>query len=310
MQLDHAIKQKVLQAQITEITEHIIYKKVAARMSKEKNRNILEKLADDELRHYNSFKKITGVEVSPDRLKVFFYVFVSRLFGLTFGMKLMEKGELLAQNIYLHLREFDPKIEQIMHEEEEHEQQLIGLINEERLMYVSSVVLGLNDALVELTGALVGLSLALQNPKLIAIIGFITGTAASMSMAASEYLSTKHEDTQKSHVKASIYTGISYILTVIFLILPYILFSNIFVCLSVVLVNAFLIILMFTFYISVAKDLNKFVLVAKKNGSPVIVIDDKELPQNYGQIMKPVEVAGKVTFMALKGDEWVIVTEE
>ena len=55
------------------------------------------------------------------------------------------------------------------------------------------MVLGLNDALVELTGALAGFTLAFRNTCLIAMAGFITGIAASLSMAASEYLSTKSE---------------------------------------------------------------------------------------------------------------------
>ncbi len=254
MKLDPDLKKGAVLAQKIEITEYIIYKKLAAKMPKEENRKILEKLANDELGHYHTFKNVTGIDVPPDQVKVFFYVLLARLCGLTFGMKLMERGELLAQHVYLRLKEFDPRIEKILHEEEDHERQLISMINEERLRYISSVVLGLNDALVELTGALVGLTLALQNPKLIAIIGFITGGAASMSMAASEYLSTKQEDTQKSHVKASIYTGVSYIFTVLFLIFPYIMFSNIFVCLGLVLVNALLVILCFTYYISIAKD--------------------------------------------------------
>ncbi len=254
MTLDPDLKKGAVLAQKIEITECIIYQKLAARMIQKENKKILEKLANDELGHYNTFKSVTGIDVPPDQVKVFFYVLLARLCGLTFGMKLMERGELLAQHVYLRLKEFDPRIEKILHEEEDHERQLISLINEERLRYISSVVLGLNDALVELTGALVGLTLALQNPKLIAIIGFITGGAASMSMAASEYLSTKQEDTQKSHVKASVYTGVSYVLTVLFLISPYIMFSNIFVCLGLVLVNALLVILCFTYYISVAKD--------------------------------------------------------
>jgi VIT1/CCC1 family predicted Fe2+/Mn2+ transporter len=254
MTLDPDLKKGAVLAQKIEITEYIIYKKLAVRMLKGENKKIFEKLANDELGHYNTFKNVTGIDVPPDQFKVFFYVLLARLCGLTFGMKLMERGELLAQHVYLRLKEFDPRIEKILHEEEDHERQLISLIDEERLRYISSVVLGLNDALVELTGALVGLTLALQNPKLIAIIGFITGGAASMSMAASEYLSTKQEDTQKSHVKASVYTGVSYICTVLFLIFPYIVFSNIFVCLGLVLVNALLVILCFTYYISVAKD--------------------------------------------------------
>ena len=69
--------------------------------------------------------------------------------------------------------------------------------------YTGSIVLGLNDALVELTGALAGLTLALQDTKLIALTGSITGIAAALSMGASEYLSTKSEDVDRSPVKAS-----------------------------------------------------------------------------------------------------------
>ena len=67
------------------------------------------------------------------------------------------------------------------------------MIREKQLDYVGSIVLGLNDALVELTGALAGLTLALQNTRLIAIAGLITAIAASFSMAASEYLSNKSD---------------------------------------------------------------------------------------------------------------------
>ena len=129
------------------------------------------------------------------------------------------------------------------------------MIDEERLKYVGSVVLGLNDALVELTGALAGLTFALQNPRLVATAGFITGIAASLSMAASEYLSTKSEGEGKDPVKSCIYTGIAYVLTVLVLILPFLLLNNLYLSLSITLSSAILIIFIFTFYISVAKGL-------------------------------------------------------
>ena len=118
------------------------------------------------------------------------------------------------------------KPQNIQHEEDVHEERLINMLDEERLRYAGSIVLGLNDALVELTGALAGLTLALQNVKLIALSGLITGIAASMSMAASEYLSTRSEETNKHPVRAAIYTGIAYIITVALLVLPYLLFEN------------------------------------------------------------------------------------
>ena len=98
--------------------------------------------------------------------------------------------------------------------------------------------------------------MALQNTRLVAIVGLITGIAASLSMAASEYLSTKQENTDKNPLKASIYTGIAYVFTVTLLILPYLFFKNIYFCLGLVVVSALLVIFIFTFYISVAKKLN------------------------------------------------------
>jgi VIT1/CCC1 family predicted Fe2+/Mn2+ transporter len=109
---------------------------------------------------------------------------------------------------------------------------------------------------VELTGALAGLTLALQNVELIALSGLITGIAASLSMAASEYLSTRSEKTDKHPVRAAIYTGIAYIITVALLILPYLLLENYILCLAISLTTGVIIIAVFNYYISVAKGEN------------------------------------------------------
>lgn len=254
--LNQGLKRKVLKAQRSEITDHIVYKKLSAIVKIKKHSEILEKISQEELEHYGIFKDITNQELAPDRLKIFLYVFISKIFGLNFGLRLMENGEDLTQDTYEEIKELSPKIEEIIRDERRHENELLNLIDEERLKYVSSMVLGLNDALVELTGALAGFTLAIQNTKLIGVVGLITGIAASMSMAASEYLSTKQEESEKSPLKASIYTGFAYVGTVMLLIFPYLLFKNIFICLGFVIFNALLVILIFTFYISVAKELN------------------------------------------------------
>lgn len=117
------------------------------------------------------------------------------------------------------------------------------------------MVMGLNDALVGLTGTLVGFTLAFQNTRLIAMAGFITGIAASLSMAASEYLSTKSEESSRDPFKASAYTGSAYVIAGLFLIFPYVIFTNYYFCLGFTLFNAIIVILIFTFYVSVAKDI-------------------------------------------------------
>ena len=222
-------------------------------MDSPENARIIEQIAEDELRHYNSWKKYTNQDVQPRWFYVWFYYVISVLFGFTFGIKLMERGEESAQKNYAAVSHAIPEAETLQHEDDVHEEQLINMLDEERLRYAGSIVLGLNDALVELTGALAGLTLALQDVKLIALSGLITGIAASMSMAASEYLSTRAEETSKHPVRAAIYTGIAYIITVALLVLPYLLFDNYILDLIITLTIAVVIIAVFNYYISVAK---------------------------------------------------------
>src|SRR3990167_4507383 len=216
----------ILRAQKNEITEYYIYSKLANKIKEENNKKILKKIANDELKHYNIWKKYSKKEIKPNFFRVYWYIFLSSILGLSFGLKLMEKGEKLAKEVY---KKIDGKFP------------LASFIKEERVEYAGSIVLGLNDALVELTGALSGLTFALQNGKIIAITGFITGVAASMSMAASGYLSSR-EDDNKTPKKSAIYTGVAYIATVLLLILPYLLLDNIYLSLGIMLSVAILII--------------------------------------------------------------------
>jgi VIT1/CCC1 family predicted Fe2+/Mn2+ transporter len=67
---------------------------------------------------------------------------------------------------------------------------------------------------------LAGLTLALNNAKIIAMVGLITGIAASMSMAVSNYLDAKEEN-NKNPLFSGYVTGLAYIFTVITLIFPF-----------------------------------------------------------------------------------------
>ena len=254
MELSKEVRQQLLDFQENEITEYHIYKKLAKSIKERENAEILEKIAEDELGHYEDWKKYTKEEVKPNKWTIWKYYLISRIFGFTFGIKLMERGEKSAQVNYDQIREYVPEVDNWIKDENEHENALIDMLDEERLQYAGSVVLGLSDALVELTGALAGLTLALQNVELIALSGLITGIAASLSMAASEYLSTRSEKTDKHPIRAAIYTGIAYVFTVAILILPYLLFDNYFLDLALALIASVVIIAIFNYYISVAQD--------------------------------------------------------
>lgn len=241
-------------AQRNEITEQGIYESLARLQRDPENRRLLESIAGEEGSHYAVFRSITGKDIAPDRVKQFLYVCCGRLLGLNFALRQMEKGEVLAQAAYEAVKGQEPRLGAVIEDEHRHEVELLSLVNEEALAYTGSIVLGLNDALVELTGALAGFTLALQRSRLIAVVGAITGIAAASSMMAAEYLSTKEEGIRDAW-KASVYTGIAYSITVALLVLPFVLFANPFMSLGVTALLAILIIFIFNYYISVAKGL-------------------------------------------------------
>lgn len=254
--MDNQTRQRILEFQRNEITEHHTYKRLAEFTDDPENKKVLLDIAKDELGHYSFWKSYTQEEVAPDRSRVWRYATVARILGLTFATKLMESREKDAQTEYSEVSNVIPDVQKLIADEDEHEMQVLRLINDKYLRYVSSIILGLNDALVELTGALAGFTFALRHADLIAVAGFITGVAASFSMGASEYLSTKAEESEKSALHASIYTGVAYFIVVLLLIAPYMLLSNVYISLAITLAVALVIIVGFSFYISVVQEIS------------------------------------------------------
>jgi VIT1/CCC1 family predicted Fe2+/Mn2+ transporter len=251
--LEHIMKQ-IYTAQKNEITEYHIYSNIAELVKDKKNKKVLLDIANEELRHAKFWQTITKKDIKPNRWQIFKFTLIAKFLGYTFAIKLMEKGEKQAQVNYTEIAEYIPEAEQIAEDEEKHENELIDLLDEEKLNYIGSIVLGLNDALVELTGCLAGLSFALQKTRLIGAVGIITGIAASLSMGASEYLSTKAEGNTETALKSSLYTGVAYIVTVLLLVLPYFILKNYLLCLMITLSVGVLIIFFFNYYVSIAKD--------------------------------------------------------
>lgn len=247
-------RQQLIIAQRNEITEYHTYTRLAKTIKDTNNRSVLEKIAQDELRHYHIWKNYTGREVSPSQWNIRKFYWIARIFGITFGIKLMEREEEKAQINYQEIGREIPEALAIARDENEHEKQLIGLIQEDKLEYIGSIVLGLNDALVEILGTLAGLTFALQNTQLVALTGVIAGIAGALSMSSSEYLSTKSEGKTEGAVKSAIFTGIAYLVAVVFLVAPYLIFSSPFTALLVAVFDSILVVFLYSYYISVAND--------------------------------------------------------
>jgi len=182
-----------------------IYTSLAKREKNIKNKEILESIALDEKKHYAMLREVTEIEIKARNWRVALYVFLSRTLWLTFWLKLMELGEVDAQVQYEKISKKYPEILKIIEDEERHERELIDMLEEAKLWYLGSVVLGLNDALVELTWALAWFTFAIQNSRTIALIWLITGISASFSMAASEFLSQRRSRSKRGSYLFSLY---------------------------------------------------------------------------------------------------------
>lgn len=239
--------------QKNEITNYYIYSRLAKHSTKE-NSKIFQEIANGEKKHYAFWKKFTKKDVKPNFFMIFIYSIMFRILGLTFTLKFMEKKEKKIEKRSKNFIKQVPSIHPLIQDEEAHEKKLISMINEERTKYIGAIILGLNDALVEITGTLAGLTFALPKASLVGLAGLITGIAASLSMAASDYFSVKAEN-KKNPFKSSIYTGVTYILTVIFLVLPFFILTNVYFALLVTILFVFVAVTIYNFYVSTVKDI-------------------------------------------------------
>lgn len=255
-QLSTGVYKRILKFQRDEITGSIIYEHIAKRQKNETNRLALLEIAQAERNHYQVWKTYTGRDIAPNRFKIALFRLIGRLLGDTFTIKFLEQGEDFGIKELAAIEKEIPQVRALVNEEEEHEDRLMAMVDEERLHYIGAMVLGLNDALVELTGTIAGLTFALMNTRLVALSAIITGISATLSMAASNYLAERANGNSKA-LKSSAYTGVAYLVTVVLMVLPYLLLPNelYLVAFGIMMAVVVLIILVFNYYISVAQSL-------------------------------------------------------
>lgn len=211
--------EELLRLQRMEATEAEVYRQLAAMQADPGNRDVLATIAADEARHEAQLAEMTGQSVEPNHRAVRAHVRRARWLGLTYAVRRMERMESDAAETYQRLG-----YDQMAEEESSHEEKLIALLEEDQLSYSGSIVLGISDALVELTGVLVGLTFALASLSQVALAGLVTGLAAAFSMGASEYLSAEDEG-HENPLRAAVYTWGAYLCVVILLTAPYLALS-------------------------------------------------------------------------------------
>jgi VIT1/CCC1 family predicted Fe2+/Mn2+ transporter len=209
-----------------ELTDYTIYLKLSQVEKDSRYVKTFLRLSDMEHGHYDFWKKYCkNADPKPSWYKVSKFMVLRRVFGPSFAIKQLEGNESQAIRKYESMRHLIPQkdrreFESVIADEKEHEQLFASHVAGSYVKYVSFVVLGLADALVEIAGIHAG-SLGIYNStELTGLAGIIAGAAAALSMASAAYAQAKH-GFEGSPRLAAVYTGASYYASAIVLALPY-----------------------------------------------------------------------------------------
>jgi vacuolar iron transporter family protein len=252
---DEELRAMILKVQQDEINGHYTYLALANIVKDTTNKQTLQQIAADELRHYNTWASMSGQHIKPQKWLIWWFAFLARFLGFTFSIKKMEAGEKDGQSDYQILAQKIPQAQQILFDEEKHEGMLLQLLDEKRLRYAGAVVQGLNQALVELMAALAGLTLAFENSRIIALAGLIVGIASSLRMATVNFIEFRN-DLRVNALQHSIFTGLGYFVTVLVLIAPFLQISDYMQALYLSICIAMVILFLFNYYLAVTREIS------------------------------------------------------
>ena len=253
-QLDQKAVKILLKVQKDECNAVILYSKIAKRQKNSENKKVLNQISKDEQKHYEVWKSYTKQDVNHNSLYIFWCILLSYIFGYTFVIKILERSEKIGAKNYKLLSKTYPEAIKIQVEEEKHEEKLISLLEDSRVSNIGAMVLGINDAIVELTGSIAGFTFAYMDTKLTALSAIIVGISATLSMASASFLSEKARGNKKA-ILACLYTGVSYLVVVILMTLPFLLFpSSMYLWAFITMIGVVvLVVMVMSFYISVVQ---------------------------------------------------------
>ena len=239
-----------------ELTDLTLYTRLSTSMHNGSYAEVFKQLATMEQGHLAFWQRYVP-EYHP-RLKTSLIrraLLFKRILGLTFAVRYLERHESSSLKRYkaiAHLVPAEDKeaFDEVLADEEQHENALGLRLESSTIRYISFVVLGLADALVEITGIHAG-SLGIYNKTEIAgLAGIVAGGAASLAMASAAYAQAKQGFKGSAGLSAA-YTGVSYFITAIILAAPYFLSGSQVYALGLSLSLAVLIVTFASYYGSV-----------------------------------------------------------
>jgi VIT1/CCC1 family predicted Fe2+/Mn2+ transporter len=223
---------------------------------------VFEELSKTEYQHYEFWRKFSPspAETKVSEVKVREVMLIEALLGATFAIKFLQRHEKSTHERYRSVAQFVPEqdrqaFERILRDEEEHDRRLAEQVPSTVLRYMSFIVLGLADAIVEISGIHAGSLGIYSSTKLTGLAGVVAGAAASMSMASAAFAQAKQGFEGSAKISAMA-TGLSYFASAIFLAMPYFLTSNPVYAMGASLTVAFAVLTFASYYNSVISGAN------------------------------------------------------
>ncbi len=220
---------------------------------------VLDQLSATEHRHFEFWRKyVPGEEPRLAKVKLYWVLFLRRFLGLTFATRYLDRHESNVVKEYQGLSRLIPEgdreaYEAMVEDEREHEKAFAQKVESSAVRYISFVVLGLADALVEISGIHAGSLGFYDVTELAGLAGVIAGGAASLAMASAAFAQAKQGFRGSARLSAT-YTGVSYFITALLLATPYFLTSNMVFALTSSLMVAVVILAVTTWYSIVIQE--------------------------------------------------------
>jgi vacuolar iron transporter family protein len=230
-----------------EALHYKLYSKLAEHEAHKKHKATLLELAQKEKEHMELWHSILlkkGVRPSfsiINSLKYTLFLLIVNIFGSPFATKYLQNDENEALHAYIHtakagsFNKHEAKVlNEVINHEQEEEDELVNKVSEfdSEFTHIKSIVFGLNDGLVEILAAVVGLAVIATSGFVVVIGGIIIGLSGTLSMTGGAYLSSKSEglvDQSKNETsgqkvtprKDAFYTGVYYFIGAVIPILPF-----------------------------------------------------------------------------------------
>lgn len=245
--------EQIRRAQVNEVTEYHIYKHLSRVVESPKNKAVLNKIADEELEHYRYWMQFND-EVEPKWWKVKLFILIARMFGLVFGVKLMEKAEAKAQKKYSELVGVLPGVSKIIEQETIHEKKLIDLLSDWRLKAFGTWLIATNLVLFVSVGVLSGMVVFGVNQKHAGIQLFFTAVLVSLADFFNTYLMKTPDKLRREPFEKGMVRFFSGSIIGSFVALPFMVSANPFIAVFFAVLVLILMAVMLNFYYAIISD--------------------------------------------------------